>query len=216
MKMTNRKKKASRPFILGTLLLVSGCTNTTLPMDADLAGQIAVDVSGCPAGDVQNLNVSQDGSNYLVTFNNKNGIFNIQITESGKVSQYSFISNEEASQKTEEDKIAGDDGKESEVEAQTEKQDEQKQPEKTGDQSLDNLTALLPEGSLPAHELLSRAATLISVTDYLPSDFSEFSMSGPDSLSMKMQGKDGTIYTIVINPLTGSGTYTFVKNQAAD
>lgn len=183
--------------------LIAGCSTGKFDMTPELAQQIAVDASGCPASQVKDLQAQETDGKYLVTFNNASGKYSISVDANGKVSDYTFTPSEKKTDQNKSDKKA-------EKQPADKKTDPENQ--KTENQTK-NDTLKLPEGSLSQSELISRAAALIGVTNYTDQDF-KTEVTQDKMVSLTYQSADGIVYTILLDPATGTGTYTYASAAA--
>lgn len=209
--------------------LLAGCSPGTIEMNSDLAGQVAIDVTGCSKANVENLAVTENDGAYVVTFNNEKGQYTIQVSSSGEVDGYQFSSGDQQEQSAEDEKSdekaeqSGVDTEESEEQieksveetkkSESDEQDNSDEKDKEADEPEKHLAGQvdLPEGSLPLEDLLQRAGSLISVQDHSADRFKSIEMVGENTLQLVYESDDGTEYTISIDPHTGSGRYSFVK-----
>ena len=214
--MEVRKRKIRTDFaLLGSCsLLLSGCIGASREMTEDLAGQVAVDTSGCPADQVQDLSISRTDEGYLVTFSNDSGRYSISVAGDGTVQSYLFQPNEEP-----EDGDSSEDGQLSDGNSNESGEQKPDNSAETGENSeeANNQGAeqgnensgseqSLPEGSLSREELVSRAAQSANLKDMTVSD-AEFSEITDNSVTITMR-KDGAVYVFKVSPHTGYGTYT--------
>lgn len=83
-------------FVIGvSVLFSSGCRSSEIVMDAELATEIAMDMTGYKAGEVLNLTVSENDDQFLVKFKSTKGIYKLVIDAAGSVVSYEHIKTDE-------------------------------------------------------------------------------------------------------------------------
>ncbi len=189
-------KKAIHNFNLKTLIisllfsmfLLAGCSEPGHEIDSELAKQIALDSAGLKADEVDNLESSDSGSGFDVTFDRGNGSYQIGVGSDGKVISYNYVR----------------DGAESPAASNTDDQpnNEAPKPSESADQVTQPVTTDLPEGSLPKAELISRMASFLGIYQFEETDF-KFTSVTPDSVTIDLPLSDGRTLYAEMNPKTG-------------
>lgn len=172
---------------------LTGCRATNMKMDETLAGQIAIDASGCPKSEVKDLKSVKQESGYLVTFANANGTFSITISEDGVVADYSFVPNAPA-------------------EGQASEQKPQEQPKENADASQkpageNGGEYKLPEGSLSKSDLIKKAADMIKLAEYQENEF-VLEDAGEGKVRLIVTTDDNVKHVVTLDPKTGEGSFT--------
>lgn len=185
-------------------------------MYSDLAGQIAIDASGCPKSEVNDLQIDETDQGYNVSFKNKSGKFTVLVTTSGVVDHYSFEEKSDSpsidqqnddSESVSKSLDTSTDNKESNSLNETIPEDEVNTENNAADRTEDSNVLKLPEGSLPEDELIRRAAALIGMGKYNSSDFN-LSLKADNQVQIDVT-TNGMHYSITIDPVTGQGSYSY-------
>lgn len=176
-------------FSLLILSLISGCQSAAVSeMNPEMAEQIALDAAGVRESDAEDLTSNTDGSNYVVTFSNDKGSYELRISSDGEVLSYQF------------DGSGSDDEIEEESEEEQSESDPDSQPAASVRPS-DVSDPPVPEG-LPSAELRKRAAAHLGLISYEPGDFKMAPADG-QNVRLDILVDNARSFTILMNGMTG-------------